>query len=59
MLMNLLYRAAFKQSEEFLDLENESEDPLLKQKEELQSKIENVTPEKVQEMLRLLGVCNS
>jgi hypothetical protein len=52
-------KAAFKRSEEFLDLENESEDPLLKQKEELHDTIENATPEKVQEMLRLLGVCNS
>lgn len=52
-------KAAFKRSEEFLDLENESEDPLLKQKEELHDTIEKAAPEKVQEMLRILGVCNS
>lgn len=50
---------AFKRSEEFLDLELKEEDPLLKQKEQLRSEIEKATPEKVQEILRLLSVCNS
>jgi hypothetical protein len=50
---------AFKRSEEYLDLETKSEDPLIKQKEELHDGIEKAAPEKVQEMLRLLGVCNS
>ncbi|MEM2760672.1 MAG: hypothetical protein QXW73_07790, partial [Nitrososphaerales archaeon] len=50
---------AFKRSEKFLDLELSEEDPLLKQKEQLHRKIEEATPEKVQEMLRLLGVCNT
>lgn len=52
-------REAFKRSEEFLDLEVKSEDPLLKQKDQLQNAIANATPEKVQEMLRLLGICNT
>ncbi|MDE1763517.1 MAG: hypothetical protein KGH88_04640 [Thaumarchaeota archaeon] len=52
-------REAFKRSEEFLDLENSEEDPLFKQKEQLRTEIEKAAPEKVQEMLRLLGVCNT
>jgi hypothetical protein len=50
---------AFKRCEEFLDLESQHEDPLQKQKEQLQNAIQNATPEKVQEMLRMLGVCKS
>jgi hypothetical protein len=45
--------------EEFLDLEVKEEDPLLKQKEKVHSMIESAAPEKVQEMLRTLGVCNA
>lgn len=52
-------RDAFKRSEEFLDLEVKSEDPLLKQKDHLYTIIEKAAPEKVQEMLRLLGICNT
>ncbi len=52
-------REAFKRSEEFLDLEVRTEDPLLKQKDQLHSVIERAAPEKVQEMLRLLGICNT
>jgi hypothetical protein len=52
-------REAFRRCEEFLDLETREEDPLLKQKDQLHSMIENAAPEKVQEMLRLLSVCNS
>ncbi len=52
-------RDAFKRSEEFLDLELKEEDPLLKQKEQLRNEIEKATPDKVQEILRSLGVCNS
>lgn len=50
---------AFKRSEEFLDLEIKEEDPLLKRKEELHAVIEKATPEKVQEMLKVLGICNT
>lgn len=52
-------REAFKRSEEFLDLEIRTEDPLLKQKDQLHNVIEKAAPEKVQEMLRLLGICNT
>ena len=52
-------REAFKRSEEFLDLEISEEDPLFKQKEQLRNEIEKAAPEKVQEILRLLGVCNT
>lgn len=51
-------RDAFKRSEEFLDLELKEEDPLLKQKEELHNMIQKATPEKVQEMLKMLGTGN-
>ncbi|MGQ9469625.1 MAG: site-specific integrase [Nitrososphaerales archaeon] len=53
-------REAFKRSEEFLDLEVINKDPLEKQREEIRANIEKLTPEqlgKVQEMLRLLGIC--
>lgn len=52
-------RAAFKRSEEFLDLEVREEDPLLKQKEQLQSAIATATPEQLgqmQEMLQKMGI---
>ncbi|MGH9909593.1 MAG: hypothetical protein ACRD32_03045, partial [Nitrososphaerales archaeon] len=52
-------REAFKRSEEFLDLELKEEDPVLKQKEELKTAIEKATPEKVQEILKILGVGNT
>lgn len=47
-------RDAFKRSHEFLDLELKEEDPLLKQKEELRIAIDSATPERVQEMFRIL-----
>ncbi len=50
---------AFRRCEEFLDLEIKEEDPLLKQKNQLHTIIEKATSERVQEMLRALGVCNT
>jgi hypothetical protein len=52
-------KEAFRRSEEFLDLEAKPQDPLLNQKEYIQQAINSATPEKVQEMLRILGVCNT
>lgn len=52
-------KEAFKRSEEFLDLEIKEEDPVLKQKEQLRNKLDKATPEQVQEILRMLSVCNS
>jgi hypothetical protein len=52
-------REAFKRSEELLDLEVREEDPLLKQKEKLKDMIDKVSPEKVQEILTSLGICNT
>lgn len=52
-------KEAFKRSEEFLDLELKEEDPVLKQKEQLRNELEKATPEQVQEILRILSVCNS
>ncbi|MGH9993475.1 MAG: site-specific integrase [Nitrososphaera sp.] len=52
-------REAFRRCETFLDLEISEEDPLIKQKDRLQSIIEKATPERMQEMLRALGVCNT
>lgn len=52
-------KEAFKRSEEFLDLELKEEDPVLKQKEQLRNELEKATPEQVQEILRMLSVCNS
>ncbi|MEP0826645.1 MAG: site-specific integrase [Nitrososphaera sp.] len=52
-------RAAFKRSEEFLDLEVREEDPLLKQKEQIQSAIAVATPEQLgqmQEVLQKMGI---
>ncbi len=52
-------REAFKRSEEFLDLEVKEEDPLLIQREQVKVAIEKATPEKVQELLKILGICNT
>lgn len=52
-------RDASKRSKELLDLEVKEEDPLLKQKEPIRIAIEKAAPEKVQEMLRTLGICNT
>ncbi|MDE1767254.1 MAG: hypothetical protein KGI27_13430 [Thaumarchaeota archaeon] len=49
-------RESFLRCEEFLDLEMRHEDPIEKQKEQFHNTITNATPEKVQEMLRLLSV---
>lgn len=54
-------REAFKRSEEFLDLEGQSEDPLIKQKEQIQAAVNKATPEqlgRMQEVLRSLGIGN-
>ncbi|MDE1813371.1 MAG: hypothetical protein KGI05_01780, partial [Thaumarchaeota archaeon] len=51
-------REAFKRSEEFLDLEIKNEDPILQQKEKIIEAVAQATPEKMQEILRLLSVCN-
>ena len=50
---------AFKRSETLLDLEVNEEDPLLKQKEQIINAVSKAAPEKVQEMLGMLGVCNT
>ncbi|QLH08587.1 hypothetical protein [Candidatus Nitrosotenuis sp. DW1] len=50
---------AFKRSEEFLDLEMKEEDPVLKQKEQVKNELEKATPEQMQKILRMLGVCKS
>ena len=52
-------REAFKRSEQLLDLEMIEEDPLLKQREKIQKEIEKATPEKVQEIFKMLDICNS
>ncbi len=57
-LVNEMYES-FKQSEEFLDLEVKEEDPLLKHKEQIHTMIEGASPDGVQKMLQLLGVCNT
>lgn len=44
---------------QFLDLEVKEEDPLLKQREEVKAAIDKATPEKVQELLKILGICNA
>lgn len=43
-------REAFKRSEEFLDLEAREEDPLLKQREQIQTAILKATPEQLGQM---------
>src|SRR5579875_1039446 len=50
---------SFKRCEEFLDIEVKKHDTILDRKEQLHQIISNATPEKVQEMLRVLGVCNT
>jgi len=52
-------RESFKRSEEFLDLEMKNEDPILQQKEKIIDAVTRATPERVQEMLRLLSVGNT
>ena len=52
-------RQSFKRSEEFLDLEMKNEDPILQQKEKIIDAVARATPERVQEMLRLLSVGNT
>ena len=52
-------RESFKRSEEFLDLEGQQEDPLLKQKEQPHTLIERASPDKVQKVLQLLGIGNT
>jgi hypothetical protein len=54
-------RDAFKRSEEFLDLEGQGIDPIVKQKEEIRQAVLKATPEqlgKMQEVLRSLGIGN-
>ncbi len=54
-------REAFKRSEVFLDLELREEDPLLKQKDQMQKAIAMATPEQLgqmQEMFQNLGIGN-
>ncbi len=51
-------REAFQRCEEFLDLEVREDDPLKKQKGQLHTEIENAPPDKVQEILRILGSAN-
>lgn len=48
-------RDAFKRSEEFLDLEKATEDPLEKQKEDAKTKIETMRPEELAKVLELLS----
>ena len=54
-------REAFRRCEEFLDLEETDEDPVMKQREHVQTTVARATPEqlgKMLEMLRLLGIGN-
>lgn len=54
-------REAFKRSEVFLDLELREEDPLLKQKDQMQKAVAMATPEQLgqmQEMFQKLGIGN-
>lgn len=54
-------REAFRRSEVFLDLELREEDPLLKQKEQVQKAVAMATPDQLgqmQEMLQNLGIGN-
>ncbi len=52
-------RESFTRCTSLLDLEVKHEDPILKQKEELKRVIEKSTPDKVQEISRMLGICNA
>ena len=51
-------RDAFKRSEEFLDLEKATEDPLEKQKEEVRTKLETMRPEELAKVLELFSNLN-
>jgi hypothetical protein len=51
-------RDAFKRSEEFLDLERATEDPLEKQKEEIRTKLETIRPEELAKVLELFSSLN-
>jgi len=51
-------RNAFKRSEELLDLELQKENPLLKQKEELQDTIQKATPEELGQVLEMFQKLN-
>ncbi len=52
-------RESFMRRSSLLDLEVTHEDPILKQKEELKRVIEKSTPDKVQEISRILGIGNA
>lgn len=52
-------RDAFKRSEEFLDLEKTTEDPLEKQKEEVRTKLETMRPEELAKVLELFSGMNN
>jgi len=52
-------REAFMRCTPYLDLEVKHEDPILKQKEELKKLVDNATPERVQEISRMLGIGNA
>ncbi len=52
-------RDAFKRSEEFLDLEKTTEDPLEKQKEEVRTKLETMRPEEIAKVLELFSDMNN
>jgi hypothetical protein len=52
-------RDAFKRSEEFLDLEKATEDPLEKQKEEVRTKLETMRPEELAKVLELFSGMNN
>jgi hypothetical protein len=51
-------RDTFKRSEEFLDLEKATEDPLEKQKEEMKTKIETMRPDELARVLELFSGLN-
>jgi hypothetical protein len=52
-------RDAFKRSEEFLDLEKTTEDPLEKQKEEVRTKLDTMRPEELAKVLELFSGMNN
>lgn len=49
-------KESFMRCAPLLDIEVKHEDPILKQKEELKKLVENATPEKVQEILKAMGI---
>jgi hypothetical protein len=51
-------RESFKRSEELLDQEMTHEDPILKQKEEMQDTIQKATPEELGKMLEMFQSMN-